>query len=67
MFNEVFRDFSYMLELSKSYVGIDSARSSVEINLRCFTERIDVLLEKLIEYLGKSLEYNDEDKFNSIV
>ena len=67
MFDEVFRDFSYMLELSKSYVSVESARSSVEINLRCFTERIDTLLDKLIEYIKKSLEFDNEEKFNNIV
>lgn len=66
MFEEVYRDFSYLAEMASSSACLTNFENGVSLNVRCYDQKIGELMESVNEALKKTLVYEDEKKFENL-
>jgi insulysin len=56
MFNEKFRDFSYLVEMDGSGVSLSNFANGVSLNVSCYDQKLEMLLEEVLNaFVGANL------------
>lgn len=66
MFEEVYRDYSYLAEMASSSVAITNFENGLSLNIRCYDQRIGELLNSVNEAFLKTNSFEDVKKFQDI-